>query len=78
MKSFLLIFSISPKLTAKGKEMTTYLRTYINDLELVSIDLQDDRFTISIKTSERAEQLVLNLLRLQGFRLTFIEAISLQ
>ncbi|WP_437919556.1 hypothetical protein [Sphingobacterium sp. LRF_L2] len=74
MKLYLLTFSVCPKLIARRIEMTEYLSKHVSNLQLVSVELQDGISAMSFIAKGRVEELILNLLRLKGFNLSFMQA----
>ncbi|WP_437918718.1 hypothetical protein [Sphingobacterium sp. LRF_L2] len=70
----ILVFSICKNLILRRKEIMEYLKRHIDDLELISIDLADHRFTMSLKTDDRSEELILNLVKLKGLQVRFVSS----
>ncbi|UXD67975.1 hypothetical protein MUK51_12155 [Sphingobacterium faecium] len=72
MMEYILVFSICKDMIVRRQEIMTYLQQHLDHLELTTIELQDRKFTMSIKSRERLEYQIQKLIRSKGLQIGFI------
>lgn len=69
---YLIVFSICNNMILRRKEVMAYLQLHVKNIQLNSIELEDNRFTMSLKADGLIQNKIQELARLKGLQIGFI------
>lgn len=78
MMKYKLVFSVCKNMILRRHEIMSYLQLHIGNLELTTIELEDSRFTMSIKSTERLEYKIQRLILSKGLQIGFISCENIE